>query len=563
MNPIQYEAVRAPYLDRINRDVMIELIQDWKSYLSAVADLKALPGGEHYRPRSIRDRIKPSVVTNFWVRTLRKSSASWDTASDSDILNELLAFTATRVTVPKTSTDLFKGISFRHLGDATESVADLFDQCDNILASNGLTEHFNKHAELQAEQIRLMIKALRPPMLRNRVSKLVAIQRIECKTDRDAFFNLLLEVTTQYYMFAPEDEAVIPSITILTSAGPVIVNDHLVYIADTTMPAVLLGRPLLVALGIDVEEQLRSLARRSAPLAGDPSDDPGLVDPSFPSHDLDVVPIGVLDPDAVRTALQRCIDDAAEHHASDTFLSELRQLLLVEYFDVFRVQLGPDPPVKLPPAEVRLKPDAHPVMSRSRPLPPLHQDFLTTHYTDLVRFGFVIPNPSSPWGSPSFAVATVGAGRTFRAVVDLRQPNAQMLRSSYPIPYVPALGEYLVGSSLFFTADAFKGFGQIAIAGDIDALTLLSPLGPLTPQRLPQGYGDALFIFQGSMNQVFRPALSLRDLLIFADDFLGHSTSEMDHLHKLRIFLERCLNVSLAKRARRRHRTRFSMRRVM
>ena len=67
---------------------------------------------------------------------------------------------------------------------------------------------------------------------------------------------------------------------------------------------------------------------------------------------------------------------AAAADAPSTFIAEL-ELLVFGFMDVFRVRLGPDPPVDIQPAIIKLRPDAAPTLCKPRNMPPLYRDFLS------------------------------------------------------------------------------------------------------------------------------------------------------------------------------------------
>ena len=48
-----------------------------------------------------------------------------------------------------------------------------------------------------------------------------------------------------------------------TSAGTVVARNQEIFIVDIPLPDILLGRPLLLSLGIDVEQQLCDLATKA------------------------------------------------------------------------------------------------------------------------------------------------------------------------------------------------------------------------------------------------------------------------------------------------------------
>ena len=150
-----------------------------------------------------------------------------------------------------------------------------------------------------------------------------------------------------------------------------------------------------------------------------------------------------------------------QHGISPTQATNFRSLIL-KYRDIFRVRLGPDPPVDIPPFIIELKPDAKPALCRPRRLPPLDSQFLVDHFRQLIDYGFVVPNPDSAWASPVFCVPKQGENRTLRSVVDLRYPNSQIQRRAYPMPHIHAVGEFLADSRFFCDPRCVQGFLAIS-----------------------------------------------------------------------------------------------------
>eukprot|EP00474_Spongospora_subterranea_P004119 CRZ04577.1 hypothetical protein [Spongospora subterranea] len=113
-------------------------------------------------------------------------------------------------------------------------------------------------------------------------------------------------------------------VSVVTNSGPMKLRDHTIYVVDSSMPEALLGRPYLKQLGIDIEQQLRSLANAVCDefdsLA--PEDASELID--------DVV-------QAFTSRLSQCTENGASSH----FVKEL-DLLISQFHDIFRCQLGRD-----------------------------------------------------------------------------------------------------------------------------------------------------------------------------------------------------------------------------
>ena len=189
------------------------------------------------------------------------------------------------------------------------------------------------------------------------------------------------------------------------------------------------------------------------------------------------------------------------------------------------MRLGPDPPVAVEPIQIELFEGATPLLCKPRRLPPLHSKFILDHFKQLLEFGFVYPNPQSQWASPVFCVPKPGENRTLRSVVDLRYTNSQIKKLSWPMPHLHAVGTFLSSSTVFATLDACKEFWQIPIAGSVDSQSMMTPLGIVTPYRLPQGNTNSVFIFKQGIEAIFRKDLSQNQLLIWIDDLLAHASS--------------------------------------
>ena len=112
--------------------------------------------------------------------------------------------------------DLFKSLRFVHQEDPLLSVMDIFRQSEEILYQQGLTEHFNKHEELQKKQIQGMVESLHPPSLEETVKAALDIEEIEAQNDIIKFFDFLLDTLKAFMRFHrevsfPSDSKTVPS----------------------------------------------------------------------------------------------------------------------------------------------------------------------------------------------------------------------------------------------------------------------------------------------------------------------------------------------------------------
>ena len=126
-----------------------------------------------------------------------------------------------------------------------------------------------------------------------------------------------------------------------------------------------------------------------------------------------------------------------------------------------------------------------------------------------------------------------------RMVVDLIPVNKAMVKHYFPMPYLYTLGSHLVHSKIFFTLDAFKGYWQFPVVGDLDIQSFITPDGIFTPKRILQGNCNGVFAFQRGMSEIFSDLIPSR-LLIWLDDVLGHALDTDDLFALLKIVFERC-----------------------
>ncbi|KAG1683832.1 hypothetical protein DVH05_012768 [Phytophthora capsici] len=103
----------------------------------------------------------------------------------------------------------------------------------------------------------------------------------------------------------------------------------------------LLGNDLLLKLGIDVERQLDLSA---APLAADGNED------EFDDADEPTIGKSVHYDEDVRAGILKLVETAIADGFPREFQHELTRIAL--RFDVWRTQLGADPPAKVPPMKI-------------------------------------------------------------------------------------------------------------------------------------------------------------------------------------------------------------------
>ncbi|CAK4435060.1 unnamed protein product, partial [Aphanomyces euteiches] len=147
--------------------------------------------------------------------------------------------------------------------------------------------------------------------------------------------------------------------------------------------AITIGRPVMNTLGYDTGEFLSRAQKKRATwnLKGLLAEDIGtstmvqkslkmqhyekeMLDKSDDSDDEDLAP-GVTGAAKVKLVLAQKVEKAANRGMSTAGLARLTQLLK-KFEDVFRVDFASDPPVRVKPLVVRIKPDAVPLRCKTR-----------------------------------------------------------------------------------------------------------------------------------------------------------------------------------------------------
>ncbi|GMF16191.1 unnamed protein product [Phytophthora fragariaefolia] len=93
-------------------------------------------------------------------------------------------------------------------------------------------------------------------------------------------------------------------------------------------------------------------------------------------------------------------------------------------YDIWRLRLGDDPPARVPPMKIRLKPSAKPYRCKPRKYLPEARKFLDEFNDELVRLGWVYENTESRWACPALPVRKTGG--EFRQTSDYKPVNGDM-----------------------------------------------------------------------------------------------------------------------------------------
>jgi len=245
----------------------------------------------------------------------------------------------------------------------------------------------------------------------------------------------------------------------------------------------------------------------------------------------------------VRAILAAKVDEA-EAQGLEPAARERLANLLYKHVDVFRIDLGGDPPVKVEPLKVRIKPGSTPVKCGMRRYPPLHVEYMRNHVAALESNGMVYKNNRATWAAAPRIVPKKEAG-DLRMTIDSRPINACTEPMPWPMPNLDSAMVCLVGTTAYFTLDWTKGYWQLPLHADSQMyFSFMTPFGVYTPTRVLMGQTDAVAYCQSVVHQMFGELL-FRGLLAWLDDLLGSARTVDELLDLLDQVLTICARFGL------------------
>jgi hypothetical protein len=358
-------------------------------------------------------------------------------------------------------------------------------------------------------------------------------------------------------------QARLGSLEFKTACGPLMLRGLRVWVDEAVSAVELtLGLPVMQKLGYDEQTLLENACRQQAEwdFSDQPVTTPGVAmhrtlrmaelsdgiddDEGMCCATPELGPIAEPDDgEPVRTMLMTKVADAAAKGLEESAVEDLRDLLL-EYQDVFRLKFGRDPPVKVEPLKVHLKPGSVPVKSGLRRYPPTHLEFLEKHVRELEEAGLVYRNTRSRWAAAPRIVPKKDPG-DLRMTIDSRPINACTEPMPWPMPNLEVAMGVLKDSKVYFTLDWMKGYWQLPLHPDSqEYYSFMTPIGVVTPTRVLMGQSDAVAYCQGVVDELFGDLL-MHGLLGWLDDLLGYAGSADDLLRLLREVFRICESYGL------------------
>ncbi|XP_070019338.1 uncharacterized protein [Nicotiana sylvestris] len=202
-----------------------------------------------------------------------------------------------------------------------------------------------------------------------------------------------------------------------------------------------------------------------------------------------------------------------------------------EFLDVFPDELPGLPPEREIDFAIDVLPDTQPISIHPYRIAPAELKELKAQLKDLLNKGFIRPS-TSPWGAPVLFVCKDGS---LRMCIDYRQLNKVTIKNKYPLPRIDDLFDQLQGAKYFSKIDLRSSYHQLRVKERYILKTAFrTRYGHYEFLVMSFGLTNAPTTFMDLMNQVFKPFLDIF-VIVFIDDILVYSRSEVEHEDHLRI----------------------------
>ena len=286
---------------------------------------------------------------------------------------------------------------------------------------------------------------------------------------------------------------------------PLDTNGRLVAAAGE--PVQKLMRLTLVGDGENVEESA----------AGDASDD----EADLPEEGLREGDLRRDNSAEMTREIEMMLEQATQNGLPRRFQDNLRALI-DDFVDVFRLELGLDPPAKVRPLEIELIDASLPERRGGRPrsFAPLQRQFLDEHIRLLLKIG-VIEKCNGNEAAPIVLVRKKNG--EWRMCIDLRKINSNTRAYRWPLPKIKEMLPYLGKAKCFASFDLLRGFWQFPVKRECrKRWAFLTHAGQYCFNRVVMGGKNSASYFQQTMQEVLGDLVYV-SVLIYIDDVLVYA----------------------------------------
>ena len=228
-------------------------------------------------------------------------------------------------------------------------------------------------------------------------------------------------------------------------------------------------------------------------------------------------------------------------HISQESREKIRQLL-IKYSDVFSKGAYDLGKTQLIQHEIKLKEGTEPTK-----IPPYRVGHhgnveIEKHVQELLDKKLIEPS-NSPYSSPLILVKKKDG--TKRVCIDYRTLNKNTVMDAYPLPRIEDNLDALGGSKYFSVFDLVSGFHQVPLSDDAkDKTAFCTQSGLYSWVSMPMGLTNSPATFSKLM-EIAMKGLTRQSLMIYLDDIIVFSQTEVQHIERLTQVFERLREANL------------------
>ncbi|KAG3118146.1 hypothetical protein PI125_g3140 [Phytophthora idaei] len=222
--------------------------------------------------------------------------------------------------------------------------------------------------------------------------------------------------------------------------------------------------------------------------------------------------------DVVMNVVDTLVRDTVDRGVVDEYITT-RLHTILHRFGGWRLEVGNDPPARVPPLKIRLKAGASPYRCKVRQYSPEKSEFLDAFNKNLVELGWVYENRESRWCCLALPVKKPSSNE-YRQAVGYRPKNVLTEPIAGVMPSIEVALERCRGMMYYAMFDFLKGFWQLPLHESCcEVLSYMTDRGVFTPTRVPQGSTDAALHFQSTVEMVLGDLVN-KSVIVWIDDLL-------------------------------------------
>lgn len=340
--------------------------------------------------------------------------------------------------------------------------------------------------------------------------------------------------------------ATVSKLVVRTMEGPLILANIEFLVCEEVIEELLIGKPLLKSLGIDLDRQVALLVRRQRD-ATVRAKRTGLRE-YCPSEVHERQKENPNNPGRILEIFDKKLEQARKKGLSFKYSRKIRKLL-IRYINNFALELDETSGANVPPYEIELKENENIARCAPRRYSSLQSQFLEYKFGKMIKAGFAKELRGARSCSPALiqnkVLAPSDFTTDFRLTSDFRRINANTVPLNFPLINMELVSRWVAGSKYYQKYDLTDFFTQLKTTErTAEILSVMTDKGVFAFDRLQQGSTNAAPFAQMAINEVFADKI-MREVIAYIDDLLTHSATVEGLYNNMVYIMDTCEKFNL------------------